>query len=687
MPPSTVRLFDPPAAPSPDQEPDRSPRADDTVERSLTSLGAAAWIVFDGPEPTAHPDLERWIERACEAGARVRLFSNGRRLTGHRTLERLRDAGLAQLTLTVWGDEPAHDALTAPGDFAAIVNTLTLAQRLNRLLTTVRFVLTADHGHTVRDALPRLAPLADRLELVTPERLGFSLPAPSREALARSADTALATSAGRPLTTQGLGSWPDRPTSSDAPPRPIDPSLLAMLHEAVPLQDLTAGCRALPDDGDTGAVWAAADAAGGLSALGLQLRALGCPPVDLPAACGGLSSLPLAPALARAFPTADLRPLPAWTGLGRRDRIVVVVPPLTDSITALSTLPGLAAELVSLGATVTLHSVWSAPFNPYDPQADAAAQARPPSETVDPLTATPARIAFAQKHGPDWLTRLDLRDADAVITAGFEAALALLPALPSHARLLLADFHLLTGIQGWHQRFGRREGQPWWPDERIEVTALYPRSVRAYARAGVPARQIRWRPYPIHLPDFPCEPVADHLFAGGAHQRDWTTLARSAPAFRRPLRLHTPDAVPPPLRSQGEIHVRAFHRALASSHAVVLPLRPDERRPAGISVISMALAAGRPVIASLTGSTVDHLRHDHNAILVPPSDPEALRDAVARLDDPQEHARLAAGAVLSGHVLSTAAWATELLDGATPSPTTSPYPPWPDALPEPVRTR
>src|SRR5690606_20939439 len=101
------------------------------------------------------------------------------------------------------------------------------------------------------------------------------------------------------------------------------------------------------------------------------------------------------------------------------------------------------------------------------------------------------------------------------------------------------------------------------------------------------------------------------------------------------------------------------------SRFVVLPLDPDPRKPAGISVISMALAAGRPVIASSTLATVDHLRHGHDAILVPPGKPRALAQAIERLDQDDELlASLAAGARRSAEVASVRSWAHDLLHGA-----------------------
>jgi glycosyltransferase involved in cell wall biosynthesis len=219
---------------------------------------------------------------------------------------------------------------------------------------------------------------------------------------------------------------------------------------------------------------------------------------------------------------------------------------------------------------------------------------------------------------------------------------------------------------------------------------VFPRSAHSYRRAGIPLRQVHWRPYPLHLGHFPqgASPRdAAVIFAGGAHQRDWPTLARALVHLGRegcrPILLHTPGKAPPPLLSAGEVHILRFYESMLRSRFVVLPLTLDLRRPAGISVVSMALAAGRPIVASATSATVAHLRHGHNALLVPPGNPKALAAAMKRLDEDDALLdTLAANARASAQRLSVAAWADELIAGATPRTVfpdgpNGPYHPWP----------
>jgi glycosyltransferase involved in cell wall biosynthesis len=80
--------------------------------------------------------------------------------------------------------------------------------------------------------------------------------------------------------------------------------------------------------------------------------------------------------------------------------------------------------------------------------------------------------------------------------------------------------------------------------------------------------------------------------------------------------------------------------------ALCMPCRvlPDDRD--GIpNVLVEAMAAGVPVIATGVSGIPELVSHEHNGLLVPPDDPEALAAALIRLHaDPELAARLAANA-------------------------------------------
>lgn len=673
--------------------------------------GGASWIEFGPFDPVHHPALEDAMWCVDDVGLRAKATTLGGGLAERGVLEKLRNAGLAQLTfLFHGGDAATHDAhVGREGAFEEALEALDIASRLNSLLVRVRYVLLRDNHDQVGTFVERVRDPADRLELVrlsalTRDRTVLRAHGVPRRPALRAVQAAweAARVAHLRMTTEAFTTWPSVPMPTETPLQPVDATLLELLRANVPVPAARNGTWATPRDGDVSGLWYAVEGSRSLHELGLQLAAYGCPPLDLPPALGGMGldqppgearddapavrRIDGVPALiANVVEGTDARPLPAWEGVGRGANVHVVAGFVTDNILALSTLPGLTDALRASGADATLHSVWRAPVNPYDtghdvpedalqPSSDPARPGvRYPDDLVPRLGTIPARYAHARKQAPGFVAGLDLSGADLVVVPGFDNALAVLdnPSLPDDARVVVPDFHLLTGLASWHERFATDRSMEggWWPSERIEVHALYPRYVRAYWRAGVPLRQVTWRPYPVHLAHFGAGVdvlEAQHVFAGGAHQRDWATLAEAAKrrAGGLPLQVHTRETVPAPLETQGEVPLLAFYEAIANSRYVVLPLVPDPRRPAGISVAALALAAGRPVIATTTYATIDHLRHGHDAILVPPNRPDALAKAMDRLDqDDDLVAALAAGARRASQELSVRRWAEGLLDG------------------------
>lgn len=118
-----------------------------------------------------------------------------------------------------------------------------------------------------------------------------------------------------------------------------------------------------------------------------------------------------------------------------------------------------------------------------------------------------------------------------------------------------------------------------------------------------------------------------------------------------------------------EAEVRAEHARLGLGDAFrVLGYRDDATRliaaadvyvlasdHEGLPVTVMeAFALGVPVVAPAVGGLPEVVRTGENGVLVTPSDPVALADAVERALDPSEHARLARGAAASGEQFSNA---------------------------------
>ncbi len=99
-----------------------------------------------------------------------------------------------------------------------------------------------------------------------------------------------------------------------------------------------------------------------------------------------------------------------------------------------------------------------------------------------------------------------------------------------------------------------------------------------------------------------------------------------------------------PVTFAGPLDRAALKAAYAAADAVLFPVRWEE--PWGLVPLE-AMGMGRPVIASGTGGSAEHLRDGGNALLAPP-DPAAWAAAVTRLaEDPALRARLAAAGALT----------------------------------------
>jgi hypothetical protein len=276
---------------------------------------------------------------------------------------------------------------------------------------------------------------------------------------------------------------------------------------------------------------------------------------------------------------------------------------------------------------------------------------------------------------------LDFTEANLVIVPGFGGAAKVLahPTFRPGTRILAVDFHMLDGVEALAEpgiAEGRRIAQGgWWPTPDLYVHSCFPRYASLYRARGVPLRQVHWRPYPVSSGHFTMGPPAheaDHIFAGGRHFRDYGTLVTAAERLELPLPIEVHADPGQNLRAVGPLRLRGttplpdYFDAMRTSRFVVLPILHDATRAAGITAISLAFSAGRPVIATRTGATQDHLRHETDALLVPPHDPDALARAIRRLahdDDLVKH--LARGVQRARGQFHVSSWADEIVDGAS----------------------
>jgi hypothetical protein len=98
---------------------------------------------------------------------------------------------------------------------------------------------------------------------------------------------------------------------------------------------------------------------------------------------------------------------------------------------------------------------------------------------------------------------------------------------------------------------------------------------------------------------------------------------------------------------------------------MVAPLVADPHNAAGITAFVTAIVLGRPLIVTDTPGARDYVTDGVNGFLVPPADPQAMAEAIERLDtDSDLLARLAEGARQAAPQFTTEGWARALLHGS-----------------------
>lgn len=130
----------------------------------------------------------------------------------------------------------------------------------------------------------------------------------------------------------------------------------------------------------------------------------------------------------------------------------------------------------------------------------------------------------------------------------------------------------------------------------------------------------------------------DFIVAAGRSYRDYATLAaavagtgirtiivcgRSGPGVRD---------LPPEIELRTEMALDDLLALMARARANVLPLQ-HRRISTGQTVLLQAMGLGQPVIVTRTAGTEDYIRDGIDGLLVPPSDPAALRAAIRRVFD------------------------------------------------------
>lgn len=185
----------------------------------------------------------------------------------------------------------------------------------------------------------------------------------------------------------------------------------------------------------------------------------------------------------------------------------------------------------------------------------------------------------------------------------------------------------------------------------------------------------------LNAPPAPLPSPGFHVgYAGGAHPGKGVEIvlacASRLPDFTFHLLGPTLAEVPCPLPPNVVLHGPLPHalavRTLKAMHALLLPNQASVLLPDGTDIGAHTsplklydyLVAARPIVASDLPVLTVELRHDHNALLAPPADPDAFCAHLRRLHaDPALANRLATTA--AHNFAATRSWSARALRIAT----------------------
>lgn len=192
-----------------------------------------------------------------------------------------------------------------------------------------------------------------------------------------------------------------------------------------------------------------------------------------------------------------------------------------------------------------------------------------------------------------------------------------------------------------------------------------PEEIERFSQAlRMPKEKFSFVPYhhTLHGSDY-CLSNGGYIFAGGDATRDYATLIRavSGTGYRTIIcarsRSHFNGIDIPDNVKVLTASVQEFDRLMAGATLVVIPLPRGPIHTGGHTVIANAMTMGKPLI--IAGSQEYHhfIQHEETGLLLPPGNPEALRDAVTRiLQNPGYAKRLGDNARLAAAIYTPEAF-------------------------------
>jgi glycosyltransferase involved in cell wall biosynthesis len=140
----------------------------------------------------------------------------------------------------------------------------------------------------------------------------------------------------------------------------------------------------------------------------------------------------------------------------------------------------------------------------------------------------------------------------------------------------------------------------------------------------------------------------------------------------------------PDVAVYNETDDEAMLKFILAARVVVFPHGGVDDTPEGqralardLRWLSVAAAAGRPVVAVRGPGVADHVRQDHTGFMVSPASPKALSEAMRRVaNEVNRYLRYEKASRAVGKAASVAAWADEIVSGVSPAQTASSRTKW-----------
>lgn len=131
----------------------------------------------------------------------------------------------------------------------------------------------------------------------------------------------------------------------------------------------------------------------------------------------------------------------------------------------------------------------------------------------------------------------------------------------------------------------------------------------------------------------------NYIFSGGNFARDYATLAKAIEGIKYEVVIacSNSEAIAgiefPPNAKVGGVSHQEFMQLMAGSDINIIPLEKGLLHSGGQQSFLNAMLMGKPVIVTDPDGAKDYIEDGVDGLLVPPGDPEQLRNAILRVEN------------------------------------------------------